>query len=68
MTQIWLAVDKDGTENISVERLVRDDDVWDTRLGGFSDYIILPKGSIEKLIGRKLTWDDEAVLVEGERR
>jgi len=65
MEKIWLAVDKDGTENISVERLVRDDDVWDTR-GGHSDYIILPRGSIEKLLGRKLTWDDEPVMMEGE--
>jgi len=65
MTQIWLAVDKDGTENISDVHLVRDDDVWDT-LDRHSDYIILPKGSIEKLIGCKLTWDDDAVMVEEE--
>ncbi len=25
------------------------------------DGVILPKGSIEKLIGKKLTWDDEPV-------
>ena len=65
MTQIWLAVDKDGTETISDMHLVRDDDVWDT-IGGFSDYIILPEGTIKKILGRKLTWEDEAVMVEGE--
>ena len=65
MTQIWLAVDKDGTETISDDYLVRDGDIWNT-IGGYSDYFILPKGSIEKLIGRKLTWDDDAVIVEEE--
>jgi len=33
----------------------------------FTDFVSLPKGSIEKLIGRKLTWEDEPVeLKEGE--
>ena len=65
MTKIWLAVDKDGTENISDVDLVRDGDFWGTLPKSF-DYILLPEGSIEKLIGRKLTWEDDAVMVEGE--
>lgn len=26
--------------------------------------LILPKGSIKRLIGRELTWDDECVIIE----
>ena len=63
MTQIWLAVDEDGTERISNDCLVRDDGYWFSQ-PPFYEYFLLPEGSIEKLIGRKLTWDDEAVMVE----
>ena len=59
----WLATDKDGSEWIYGkykpyrERFVSDVWVW------FSDGepIHLPKGSIKKLIGKNLTWDDEPV-------
>jgi hypothetical protein len=35
---------------------------WDERVYYVpSDYIIMPKGSIKRLIGRELTWDDEPV-------
>lgn len=67
MEKIWLAVDKDGTETISDDYLVRDGDIWGN-IGGYPYYIILPEGTIEKILGRKLTWEDEAVIVEGERR
>ena len=67
MEKIWLAVDKDGTETISDDYLVRDGDIWNT-ISGYSEYLILPEGTIEKILGRKLTWEDEAVIVEGERR
>lgn len=33
----------------------------DFTFGKFQNRIILPKGSIQKLIGRNLTWDDEPV-------
>jgi hypothetical protein len=45
---------------------------WDKWCDGFSsnekDFlpfngVILPKGTIEKIIGRKITWDDEPVEV-----
>ena len=62
----WLAVNKDGGEIISEglpERHNRygiwqfniyvDNEIIDTK-------IYLPKDSIKKLIGRELTWDDEA--------
>ena len=31
---------------------------------GFANRIFLPTGSIEKLIGRKLTWEDEPVEIK----
>ena len=31
------------------------------------EYISLPKGSIEKLIGKKLTWEDEPVELKEEK-
>ena len=78
----YLAVDKDGTEWISEDILIRwpyiekedkriktrkqiltkdDQYAWtwpyNTEEGG--QMVMLPKGSIEKLIGRTLTWEDE---------
>lgn len=55
----WVAVDKDGTESIfEYAPIGRYKNYWDSY--GDRD-VVLPKGSIEKLIGRKLTWDDEPV-------
>ena len=41
-----------------------DDDL--SNFGAMPTWIFLPKGSIEKLIGRKLTWEDEPVKIEDE--
>lgn len=60
----WVAVDKDGTETIFTNRPCRVfDDVedyfyWDTSSGLL---ILIPKGTIKKLIGKDLTWEDEPV-------
>ena len=57
----WIAVDKDGTENICQFRRKRD------CIGRFiplyisSMNLTLPKDSIKKLIGRDLTWENEPV-------
>lgn len=66
----WLAVNKDGTEYIFEGEPERSP-TWEdsenrTYWGCYDDYsnrgyIELPKGSIEKLLGRKLTWDDKPV-------
>ena len=60
----WLVVDKDGKELISKVKLIRAKHVkqWITPYDfvGMS-YIILPKGSVKKLIGRDLTWEDNPV-------
>lgn len=60
----WLAVSKSGTERVFSCMPIRSL----TRGDCFSDYLCdsavrLPKGSIKKLIGRDLTWDDEAVEI-----
>jgi hypothetical protein len=52
---IWLAVDKDGTEGIFEECPARDHDIWHDR-GYFS--ITPPNGTIKRLIGRELRWED----------
>jgi hypothetical protein len=58
---MWLAVDKDGTEFISFSKPFRKEfkTRWDIEEG--SDAVDLPLDSIEKIIGRKLTWSDEPV-------
>lgn len=63
----WLAVDKDGIEWIFENEPSREpycddgvqgDSVWID----LNDWAIpLPKGSIYKLIGRELTWNDEPI-------
>lgn len=61
----FVAVDKDGSEWIYEKGPIRrktEECWWDNR----SDYMLLPKGSIEKPIGRKLTWEDESVELEEE--
>ena len=50
-----LAVLKDGVEFIFPETPTRRGENWISDKGG----IELPKGSIEKMIGKKLTWEDE---------
>lgn len=58
----WLAVDKDGSEHICSTEPYRDiEDLWCIENTPESEIVRLPKGSIEKLIGRKLTWNDKPV-------
>ena len=57
----WVAADFYGNESIYEYRPIKGTAIW---LVDF-DYVMIPKGSIAKLIGRELTWDDEPVeLVE----
>ena len=69
----WLAVNKDGTEWITPGKPVRDwGDYWEFfeevyvegEFGSMSIKIELPKGSIYKLLGKELTWDDEPVELQ----
>ncbi len=58
----FVAKDKNGIECIFKRKPVRNgviEGVWSE-----FPYIILPSGSIAKLIGRELTWEDEPVMIE----
>ena len=90
--EIWLCVDKDGTEKISNSKPMRRQFngkriisvMWGFFTGNYSknnwnkwcdgwgsddhDFlpfngVILPKGTIEKIIGKKLIWNDEAICI-----
>ena len=57
----WLTVDKLGDEEIFNGEPTRGNFSW---VGQFNeDGVILPKGTIEKLIGRTLTWEDAPVKI-----
>ena len=56
----WVAVDKDGSEWVYNDEPIKDRDS-NVYLEPFWGSVELPSGSIEKLIGRKLTWEDEPV-------
>lgn len=59
---IWLAVNKNGSESLFYnDSPHRYDGFW---IGGITaDEIKLPEGTIERMIERKLTWDDEPVKI-----
>ena len=56
----WLAVDKDGTEVIMTNKPEKVSYYWSNEGGEFAN---VPQGTIEKIIGRVLTWDDEPVEI-----
>lgn len=71
----WLAVNKDGTEWIMPGKPVRgwcghweySEKVYvESEQGYVSIKIELPKGSVYKLLGKELTWDDEPVELQTE--
>ena len=64
----WLVKQKDGRELIFESIPERcDDEYWTVFPSILSDdvmdHVTLPQGSIKKLIGRELTWDDEPVEI-----
>lgn len=61
----YLAVDKDGTECITTCPPVRMRKLgeWGIAYELGNNFAELPPGSIKKLIGRELTWDDEPVKI-----
>lgn len=64
----WVAVHEDGKEGIFANKPSRSEGLWwDTVYIDYTQYdteISLPKGSIKKLIGRDLTWEDEPVKLK----
>lgn len=65
MGTCYAAVDEDGAEWIYAEEPDRRilAGIWYVGEG----FVELPKGSIEKLIGKKITWEDEPVELKEER-
>lgn len=71
----WLAVDKGGCEHIFAEKPCRNESntlwicsvvyLYGQRYAN-TGCCYLPKGTIKKLIGRELTWDNEPVELKEE--
>ena len=60
----WVATDANGQETIFEFEPERKQDLfWVEYIG---DFLYLPKGSIKKLIGRDLDWNDEPVELKEE--
>lgn len=62
----YLAVDKDGKEQVFQQK-----PYWNTKYESWfresrseNERVVLPKGSIQKLIGRTLTYEDEPIILE----
>ncbi len=53
----YLAVHRDGEELVFEQTPFRDEKTYSWEDGGI--FLILPKGTIKKLIGKELTWEDE---------
>lgn len=74
----WVAVDKDGIEAIFLQCPKRtgydriklyipyEETFWSDDDGYFCSRIAIPKGSIKKLIGKDLTWEDNPVELKEE--
>lgn len=66
----WLAVEEDGFEFIyddKPERYIHCWSIWRRNFAGETmNYVMLPKGSIKKLIGRELSFTDEPVELKEE--
>ena len=71
----WVAVDKDGRECIYQFRPKRGNNEFRPKRGNsqfiplyeYSMWMALPKGSIKKLIGRELKWNDNPVEIKEDK-
>ena len=62
----WIVVDEDGLEHlINTDIPHRDIDNKKWKITDIRNHVDLPSGSIEKLIGRKLSWKDDPVKIVG---
>lgn len=61
----WVAVNADGKEFLFENKPYRSGygeyGYWNPTYSGICGCILIPHGSIKKLIGRELSWDDEPV-------
>ena len=78
----WVAICESGLERLFNAKPIRKKDFWKPSVIGqtstlndwgdeeyedlYDDWVSLPKGSIKKLIGRELTWEDEPVELKEE--
>lgn len=66
----WVAVNADGKEFLSRKKPYRggygEHGYWSPRYSSIGGCILIPKGSIKKLIGRELSWKDEPVELKEE--
>ena len=63
MSMVWVAVGIYGKERIySVKPTRTIHNTWHVEV--WDNVVELPKGSIKKLIGRELTWEDDPVRLE----
>ena len=78
----FATVNKSGLECLFNKKTIRKKGFWDPSVIGqistlniwgdeeyedlYDDWVSLPKGSIKKLIGRELSWEDEPVELKEE--
>lgn len=60
----WVCVGFNGEERICQSKPTRYDDRYWMMNPICNDSVCLPKGSIKKLIGRELSWDDSPVKLK----
>jgi len=62
---VYLAVDKDGEESIHTGVPVRKaEQYWDSY--GNEDFIYMPRGTIKKLTGKDITWENDYIEYVGD--
>ena len=57
---MFLTVDKDGAEYIFEQKPWRDGDIWYINA---PEYLAVPRGTIKRILGYAISWEDEAVEV-----
>ena len=63
----YLCVDKSGeyiADNVPVRDFRDEWNGWEDVYGESCTLISLPKGTIKKLIGKEMTWEDEPICLE----
>lgn len=58
----WYAVDLDGSECRYEIKPIRTTDIW--LIDGVGNIDSLPKGSIKRLTGKEMTWENEPIEVK----
>ena len=57
----WVAVDKNKKECVYDDKPIRSDECFYLKYSNGEGFVDIPNGSIKKLIGYELTWNDEPV-------